>query len=176
MCEGTYIGWVDSDDLLAPTALQETAALLDTHPEVGLVYTDYLVMDAQGKVRSYGQRCRIPYSKHRLLMDFMTFHFRLYRRNIYEQIGGVDESFELAEDYDLCLRFSEVTQIKHLPKPLYFYRTHPDSTTNRQLEMIRWGAEAINRALKRRRLADTYELDVRIVGQYSLRQKGNPST
>lgn len=35
---GRYLGWVDSDDLLAPTALEETAAVLDTHPEVGLVY------------------------------------------------------------------------------------------------------------------------------------------
>ena len=34
-----YFGWVDSDDLLAPTALSETAAVLDARPEVGLVYT-----------------------------------------------------------------------------------------------------------------------------------------
>src|SRR5918998_1386113 len=33
---GTYIGYVDSDDLLAPTALEETAAVLDAKPGVGL--------------------------------------------------------------------------------------------------------------------------------------------
>ncbi|MBW4491759.1 MAG: glycosyltransferase [Oscillatoria princeps RMCB-10] len=176
ICEGTYVGWVDSDDLLAPTALEETAAFLDANPKVGLVYTDYLVIDSNSNVLNYGQRCRIPYSKHRLLLDFMTFHFRLMRRDAYQEAGGIDESMELSEDYDLCLRLSEITEIKHLEKPLYFYRTHADSTTNRQLELIRWSAEAINRALKRRGLAETHELDVQIVGRYFLRQKDNPST
>ncbi|MFP4104117.1 glycosyltransferase family 2 protein, partial [Coleofasciculus sp.] len=32
---GSYIGWVDSDDRLAPTALAETVAILDTQPDVG---------------------------------------------------------------------------------------------------------------------------------------------
>lgn len=32
LAQGEYVGWVDSDDLLAPTALAETIALLNTHP------------------------------------------------------------------------------------------------------------------------------------------------
>jgi glycosyltransferase involved in cell wall biosynthesis len=39
---GSYIAWVDSDDVLAPTALTETVAILDQQPQVGLVYTDYI--------------------------------------------------------------------------------------------------------------------------------------
>src|SRR2546430_2162792 len=45
---GKYFGWVDSDDALAPTALEETSAVLDARPDVGLVYTDYLIMDETG--------------------------------------------------------------------------------------------------------------------------------
>jgi glycosyltransferase involved in cell wall biosynthesis len=73
--KGSYIGLVDSDDLLAPTALEETATVLEADPVVGLVYTDYMDIDRQGKVIGYGNRCRVPYSKERLLIDFMTFHF-----------------------------------------------------------------------------------------------------
>jgi cellulose synthase/poly-beta-1,6-N-acetylglucosamine synthase-like glycosyltransferase len=40
LATGDYVGWVDSDDLLAPTALAETAAILDAQPGVGMVYTD----------------------------------------------------------------------------------------------------------------------------------------
>lgn len=36
---GAYLGWVDSDDALVPTALEETALVLNGHPELGLVYT-----------------------------------------------------------------------------------------------------------------------------------------
>ncbi len=73
---GTYIGIVDSDDILAPTALAQTAKILNSHPETGFVYTDYLNIDRDGKVLGYGDRCNIPYSQEGLLVNFMTFHFR----------------------------------------------------------------------------------------------------
>ncbi|HEY9650454.1 MAG TPA: glycosyltransferase family 2 protein, partial [Coleofasciculaceae cyanobacterium] len=48
---GIYLGLVDSDDLLAPTAIEKTATVLDSSPEVGFVYTDYLDMEETGKIR-----------------------------------------------------------------------------------------------------------------------------
>jgi len=39
---GAYLGMVDSDDLLEPTALAEAAAVLDADAAAGVVYTDYL--------------------------------------------------------------------------------------------------------------------------------------
>jgi Glycosyltransferases involved in cell wall biogenesis len=70
MCKGTYIGWVDSDDLLAPTALQETAAVLDAQPEIGVVYTDYLMINEKTQIKGLGHRSQIPYSPDRLLYQF----------------------------------------------------------------------------------------------------------
>jgi glycosyltransferase involved in cell wall biosynthesis len=163
-----YLGWLDSDDRLALTALEETIAILDAQLDVGMVYTQYEVIDARGNSRGLGDRCRIPYSKERLLTDFMTFHFRLMRRSVYEQAGGIDPSFQWAEDYDLCLKLSEVTQIYHLPKPLYFYRRHDRNLTNNQYETIRWAGIAIERAMIRRGLDQKYRLEVRLVGQFKL--------
>ncbi|WP_066375651.1 MULTISPECIES: glycosyltransferase [unclassified Anabaena] len=167
-----YFGLVDSDDLLAPTAIAETSVILEAQPNVGLVYTDYQVINQDNKILGYGKRCRIPYSKERLLIDFMIFHFRLLRRDVYEQIGGFNEEFELAQDYDLCLRLSEVTQIQHLAKPLYYYRYHPQSVSQtKRVEQILASQNAINQALKRRGLDETYELEVEIIGRYRLRPK-----
>src|SRR5438477_8596599 len=90
IARGEYIGWVDSDDVLAPTALQETAAILDSRPEVGMVYTRYMTIDAENRVGQIGKRCLIPYSKDRLLLDFMTFHFRLFRMLVVEQVRRLD--------------------------------------------------------------------------------------
>ena len=174
---GRYIGWVDSDDVLAPAALAETAAVLDANPALGLVYTSYVVMNEAGDVRGPGKRCRIPYSPQRLLVDFMTFHFRLMRRSVFEQVGGVDETMPSAEDYDLCLRLSEVTEIRQLDKPLYGYRVHDDSESqNGRVEQIFAAREAINRALKRRGMDATHELRVQIVGKFSLREKATSGT
>jgi filamentous hemagglutinin family protein len=153
---GTYLGCVDSDDILAPTALAETVAVLERDAAIGLVYTNYVEMDEASKITGYGRRCQIPYSQERLLVDFMTFHFRLMRRSTYEQSGGIDPTFSgTAYDYDLCLKLSEVTQVHHLNQPLYFYRRHAESVSNTQaIEQIVWSQRAIEQALQRRGLHD----------------------
>ncbi len=158
---GKYIGWVDSDDVLAPTALAETIAVLEANPAIGMVYTDYLDIDAEGRIKGYGSRCHIPYSPQRLLVDFMTFHFRLLRRSVFEEIGGIDESYQYVYDYDLCLRLSEVTQIQHLKKTLYYYRHHPHSRSAQQgKQRLVWSHKAISGALQRRGLEHVWELEV----------------
>ncbi|MHC5595838.1 MAG: CHAT domain-containing protein [Nostoc sp.] len=170
---GNYIGIVDSDDILAPTALAQTAKVLNQYPETGFVYTDYLNIDRQGKVIGYGHRCDIPYSQEGLLVNFMTFHFRLMRRSVYDQVGGVNKSFCYAEDYDLCLRLSEVTQVRRVKEPLYFYRNHPQSiSVNRKKEQMLWSGKAIAQALWRRGLAEKLQIDVELAtGRFILRRK-----
>lgn len=168
-----YIAWVDSDDAIAPTCLGDTSAVLDMNPKIGMVYTGYVYMDRTGKVRGPGKRCQIPYSKERLLTDFMTFHFRLIRRSLFDQIGGVDESMPCSPDYDMCLKLSELTEIAYVNKPLYFYRVHNHSISQeRRLDQIRASQHAIEKALVRRGLADQYELHVQLVGKFSIRKKG----
>ena len=158
---GQYLGWIDDDDLLAPTALEETAAVLKARSEVGLTYTSYLNMNEQGKVQGMGRLCQIPYSPKRLLVDFMIFHFRLIRRSVFDQVGGINPAFEYIEDYELCLRLSEVTQVHHIAKPLYFYRIHPNSITQQKRpEQIRLCQKAINQALQRRGLDQRFEIRV----------------
>jgi hypothetical protein len=106
--------------LLAPTALEETAAVLDVQPEIRVVYTDYLRINEKTQVKGLGHRSQIPYSPDRLLVDFMTFHFRLFKQELYDRIAGINSEFNRAEDYDFCLRLSEITQFYHLKKPLYY--------------------------------------------------------
>jgi filamentous hemagglutinin family protein len=158
---GDYIGWIDSDDWVADMALEETAKVLDSNPAIGMVYTDYYDVNSRGKVIGIGKRCNIPYSPQRLLVDFMTFHFRLLRREVYEQIGEINTDFKYVYDYDLCLRLSEITQVAKVPQPLYYYRHHCKSRSARyQKQRITWSEKAINQALQRRGLADNYSLQV----------------
>jgi glycosyltransferase involved in cell wall biosynthesis len=170
--QGAYVGWIDSDDALAPTALAATVAVLEAHPTVGMVYTSYLVINSTNQVQQLGQRCQIPYSKERLLIDFMTFHFRLLRQSSYEQIGGIDNTLPCAMDYDLCLKLSEVTEIYHLSQPLYYYRHHSDTISYQQrLLQIECAQQAIENALVRRGLSDRIQLEVELVGRFRLRER-----
>ncbi|MBE9050746.1 CHAT domain-containing protein [Nostocales cyanobacterium LEGE 11386] len=169
-----YLGWVDSDDLLHPQALVETAGVLDAKPNIGWVYTDYLDIDQHNTVLSYGYRCLVPYNREELLNKFMTFHFRLMRREIFDLVGGIDESLETAEDYDLCLRLSEVAQVQHIFQPLYYYRTHPESLSWQQRqEQIKRSHQAIVKAKQRRKhLTQTIKHQATRAGGFSVTETG----
>ena len=164
-----YLAFMDSDDTLAGNAFEVTAAILDRAPNVGVVYSDYVVIDTEDRVQGLGIRCNIPYSQDRLLIDFMTFQFRLLRRELFDRVGGIDLEFRSAEDYDLCLKLSEITNFHHLRQPLYHYRFHSDSISqSTQQEQIESSAKAVNNALDRRGLADRYYLHVTPAGQFQL--------
>ena len=161
--QGRYIGVLDSDDLLEPSALEETAAVLESRPEIGMVYTDHVVIDGNGQRRGLGRRCQIPFSKDRMLLDFMTFHFRLIRMEAFAQVKGFDETYPLAMDYDLCLRLSETCTIAHLPRVTYRRRVHASAP-----EVARW-AEGIDAryaafvdAVRRRGLDARYDCALEI--------------
>lgn len=170
---GNYLGWVDSDDWLHPDALTATVAALESQPTAGFVYTDYLEVDGAGNPLGYGQRCTVPYSPDRLLVDFMTFHLRLIRRSAFEQVGGIDPDSTSVEDYDLCLRLSEIAPVAHVPQPLYYYRLHAASLSAQQPEQ-QFAAcrRAIAAALVRRGLAQHYTLAANFLERrFQLRRK-----
>jgi glycosyltransferase involved in cell wall biosynthesis len=167
---GEYIGQLDSDDLLEPEAIELTVKALNEDEECGMVYTNYIDIDENGKKLRPGWRCSHDYSKRGLLTTFMTFHFRLMRKLIYDKIGGFNTQFNNIEDYDLCLRLSEVANIKKIDEFLYLYRFHPDSTkvTMNQLERINLCKEAMTQALQRRGMGNTHEVCVLLNPTFSI--------
>jgi glycosyltransferase involved in cell wall biosynthesis len=172
LATGKYIGIVDSDDLLAQDALTETVRYLEDHPSIGMVYTDYIIIAEDDSIKGYGQHCQIPYDKDRLLTEFIIFHFRLMHTHIYQQIGGFDPEFMYCQDYDLCLRLSEVTNIAQLKKPLYQYRHHTQSIScEKRIDQIFYGKKAIENAIVRRGMADTHELEFQVFAHCTLLKK-----
>lgn len=161
-CNTKYLGWLDSDDELAPTALHTMVNHLNAYPEVGMAYSQYSTMNADGQCTGLGRRCNIPYSPDRLLVDFMVFHLRVIRSEAYHSVGGINPQLRAAIDYDFCLRASEVMKIQCVPEILYRYREHPDSISMRDRGVqIEYSRQAIEQALVRRGMAETHRLEVK---------------
>jgi glycosyltransferase involved in cell wall biosynthesis len=169
--EGEYVGWIDSDDKLTPATLAATTGLLESTPAVGWVYTNYQVIDTKGNIKGDGYRCQIPYSPERMLIDFMTFHFRLIRRSVFERVGGINPNLPSGMDYDLCLRLSEVASVHYLKVPLYLYRSHSDSISGQQRQLqIKCAQTVVNWALERRGLSDCYQIEVDAASRFVLKK------
>jgi len=159
MARGEYVGWIDADDIIEKTALWRTHFVLDEYPHHGLVYTDHFEIDEMGNLLRLGPRSKEPYSPDQLLRNFMTFHFRLFRRELYSKIEPLERTPHKAQDYELCLKMSEVTNFMHLPLPLYYYRLHPESVTKTVMKDLDQAVLQLMRdAIKRRGLNTHVEM------------------
>ena len=169
---GAFVGVLDSDDLLEPMALAAMLAFMQAQPQLGMAYSQYVEIDEAGALLGPGRRFATPYSAHKLLVEFMTYHFRLIRSEAYRAAGGVDASIDESADYDLCLRLSETCAIGYLPQPLYRYRIRQGSVSvSQRLRQVRSSFAAVERALQRRGMAGSHSLSLGIRARHVLKPK-----
>ena len=140
---GEYLTWTSDDNRFLPAAIEEMTRFLQEHPAVGVVYTDCVLIDDAG--RYMGDFPALPASR-LAYVDAVGACF-LYRRTVYETLGGYDVDLFLAEDYEYFLRAYRHFELAPLHKTLYEYRWHGQSLTNSANRLaIRTSAE---RALRR---------------------------
>jgi hypothetical protein len=132
LSRGDYLTWSSDDNYYRPHALSTMLRYLDAHPETDLVYADYTRIDQGG--RPIGDiRVSPPEA---LLHGNCVGPCFLYRRAVYEALGGYDERLFLVEDYEYWLRVSTRFRLTPLHENLYLYRTHSKSLTSRRQERI----------------------------------------
>lgn len=128
---GSWMVLMDQDDLLSEDALFQVARAIQTYPDAGIIYSD------EDKIDESGLR-KDPYFKTDWNLDLfrsqnMISHLGAYRLDLVRESGGFRKGFEGSQDYDLALRCTEklqASQIIHIPKVLYHWRIHSNSTAH----------------------------------------------
>ena len=131
LSRGEYIARIDSDDVAAPTRLEEQARFLDSHKDIGLVGAWSRLVDPSGQQIGIWQA---PESHHVLqwqlcFANVFSHSSAMFRRGAFSRVGGYDESRFYCEDYDLWCRLSRSTRIACMPAVLVSLRRHQDSVT-----------------------------------------------
>jgi len=156
---GEIMAWLNSDDLLLPGTLHYVAAYFAKHPEVDVVYGHRIIIDTQGQ--EVGRWVLPPHDDTMLQWaDYVPQETLFWRRRLWERVGGLDESFQFALDWDLLLRFREAgARFVRLPRFLGAFRVHADQKTT--AEMIDKGAPEMQRLLRRIHGRDVTLEDIR---------------
>jgi SAM-dependent methyltransferase len=124
LCRGVYVARMDGDDIALPERFEKQVAFLEANPEVGLVGTAFMYIDGQNRVLGaepvFVSDAEI---RARLLTHNCFGHGTvMVRRTMLQAVGGYDESFRFAQDYDLWLRIAERTAVANLADKLYCWR------------------------------------------------------
>ena len=126
---GDIHGWLCSDDLLLPGALDAVAEFFHSHPGVMAAYGDALWIDAEG--RFLRTKKEMSFNRFVFLHDhnYIPQPSMFWRSTLYEAVGGLDPAFDLAMDADLWDRFSAHTPIARIPRYLSCMRYYPQQKT-----------------------------------------------
>jgi chondroitin synthase len=158
ICSGKYLCHLDSDDVLAPTAVAELKNLLDQHQDVGLVFSTFSTIDGHGRLVEkeppwYPSVVGDSNIKAHLFTRGMCVSpCRMFRRQLMEQAGGIPPSPQYAADYAISLRIAEQAKLLRHPKSLYLYRLHGTNTISKKLKLVQNAAHLIKAQSARRRL------------------------
>jgi len=112
----------DSDDLLDENALLILSTILDKHPDIALVYSDYFHINEKGELIDY-MRLPKPYSENKILDD--PAKASMFRKSVYLEVGGYSKEISCHEKLDLWLKIlNKGYKVYKVDLPLFYYRQH----------------------------------------------------
>jgi len=133
---GDIMGWLNSDDILLPGALNAVARIFSDCPEIEWVTGLSSNIDKDGFL--YQAKIQYRYTKESFLMGpvrGIQQESTFWRRSLWDKAGGsLDESYKLAADYELWCRFFEHARLYHVNLPLGAFRRHGNQTTQHKRE------------------------------------------
>lgn len=149
---GDYIARMDADDVSLPRRIERQLEFLKGRPEIGIVGTWASRMDENGSI--IGEACPSPNPrvlKWEHFFGVCVIHPTvLMRREMLEKLDFYKADAVHAEDRDLWLRASAITEFSNIPEILFKYRIWRKSTSKRL------GQEYLENAIK---LGDSFISD-----------------
>ena len=124
-----YVALLDSDDLWQPDSLAKRVSLLENDPALGAVFSKAWLVDEEGK------RLDAPPLSDHVKSDDLTLESlclknnlvastAVFRRSIFDKVGGFDSEIQFGEDWDLWLRFALESKLGFVDEPLVYVRRH----------------------------------------------------
>lgn len=129
VAHGEYILPLDADNLIRPAYIDHGIQILDERREVGIVYGDGEFMGLRTGRWTIG-----PFDPNRLLQWNYIDACAVFRRELWEQVGGYDEARVLwgLEDWDFWLgALGHGWHFAYVPEVLFDYRVSGDSMITR---------------------------------------------
>jgi len=135
---GGILGWLNSDDLLAPGALRHAVDVFSSEPDVQWLYGRVVIVDEHDRVirrevTAYKNLRMRRFSRRRLLTENWISQMGVFwRRSAHQQVGSFREDLHLTMDYDFWLRLAEHSPGRFVDKDLAAFRWYATSKTGRQ--------------------------------------------
>jgi len=136
VAKGIYIARMDADDISHPTRFEKQINFMESHEEIGLLGTNGYYIDENGKklgpLPHYANDLDIRWGA---LFDSQFLHSSIiFRRSLLLKVGGYEEEYKYAQDYELYSRLLNHTKGANLKERLVYWRRTSDNITSQKKE------------------------------------------
>jgi glycosyltransferase involved in cell wall biosynthesis len=123
---GRYCAFLDADDSMLPTRLQEQVELFQRDMALGLVHTDLMTFNEIGVIhrsrRAFSQPCGGMVLDQLVLDNFITTSTVMAPTQCLLDVGLFNQARRVSEDFELWLRIADRWPIGFIEQPLVRYR------------------------------------------------------
>lgn len=159
MAGGEFLAFLDSDDLWTPRKLEKQVSFFEENPFARICYTDEIWIRRGVRVNPKKRHQKYsgwiyPYC---LPLCIISPSSVMFKRELWEEIGGFDESFPFCEDYEIWLRISSVEPIFLIPEKLIVKRGGHEDQLSRRWGMDVWRVKALVKILSQRQLPSEWK-------------------
>ncbi len=127
--KGEYIAFLDDDDEWFPNKLEEQLEVIESHDNIGLVYTGTHVIYADEGV----EYPSIPHASGDLSVKILWANCVgstttvMVRKSVLDKVGIFDEKLPALQDYDLWIRICQESRVGVVSKELVNYYNYSNS-------------------------------------------------
>ncbi|HET7816885.1 MAG TPA: glycosyltransferase family A protein [Sphingomicrobium sp.] len=152
---GSIVARMDADDIAHPDRLRRQIELLHAHPEAGLIGTLCEVIDGNGRKLRDLETWRLLRKTSMAPFPHGSF---MYRRHLYDEVGGYRQGCEFWEDQDLVWRIARLADILVIPAALFMVRHSSTSTrVASDPDRVEHAVDLMYRSTSRLRSGESYD-------------------
>lgn len=130
LATGEYIGLFDHDDILHPAALYEYMKVI-CEQDADYIYCDETTFKGDSIDHMLTLHFKPDFSIDNLRANNYICHFSVFARELLDGTELFRSQFDGSQDHDMILRLtSRARKIVHVPKLLYYWRSHKGSVAS----------------------------------------------
>ena len=134
---GEILAWLNADDVYFPWTLAHVANFFREYPSQSWVSGSTSLMNENGLINGLSANVIAKPNKfvrngwfRSKLYGYLQQEGMFWRKELWEQVGGLNEKYKLASDFELWTRFSNKSSLVSFGLPLASFRKRMSSRSN----------------------------------------------
>lgn len=161
--KGQWISFLDSDDAWLENKLELQVRYIESHPETKLIHGEEIWIRNGKRVnpKKKHQKSGGQIFKRSLELCLISPSAVMLRRDLFLEMDGFREDFEVCEDFDLWLKITSLYEVAFIEEPIIMkFGGHEDQLSRKFFAMDYWRIKSLFWILENRELDRDLQCDV----------------